>query len=104
MEEKLKEVLEENECLIADGLDDALIGVTDKDVVIFESEAKYFACVKYGGYSNSNKFDTHSDRPRKKLKDLNIEMMGDIFYVSYNSPYKIFNRRNEAMVEINYKN
>ena len=26
MEEKLKEVLEENECLIADGFDDAIIG------------------------------------------------------------------------------
>ena len=77
---------------------------TDKDVVIFESEAKHFACIKYGGYSNSNKFDTHSDKLRKKLKELNIEMMGDVFYVSYNSPYKIFNRRNEAMVEINYTN
>ena len=32
--DKLKEVLEENECLIADGLDDALIGVTNKDGVM----------------------------------------------------------------------
>ena len=31
-------------------------------------------------------------------------MKGDVFYVSYNSPYKLFNRRNEAMVEINYEN
>ena len=77
---------------------------TDKDVVIFESEAKHFACVKYGGYSNSNKFDIHSEKLVKKLKKLNIDMKGDIFYVSYNSPYKLFNRRNEAMVEINYEN
>tara|TARA_R110002020_G_scaffold112277_1_gene258512 strand:- start:80 stop:322 length:243 start_codon:yes stop_codon:yes gene_type:complete len=34
MEEKLKDVLEENDCLIADGLDSALIGVTDKDGVM----------------------------------------------------------------------
>ena len=31
---KIKEALIENECLIADGLDDALIGVTNKDGVM----------------------------------------------------------------------
>ena len=40
----------------------------------------------------------------KKLNELNINIKGDIFYVSYNSPYKVFNRRNEAMVEIIYEN
>ena len=76
----------------------------DKDVVIFESEPKYYACVKYGGYSNSKKFDTHSKKLLKKINELNINIKGDIFYVSYNSPYKVFNRRNEAMVEIIYEN
>ena len=76
----------------------------DKDVVIFESEAKYYACIKYGGYSNSKKFNSHSKELLKKLNELNINIKGDIFYVSYNSPYKVFNRRNEAMVEIIYEN
>ena len=76
----------------------------DKDVVIFESEPKYYACVKYGGYSNSKKFDTHSKKLLKKINALNINIKGDIFYVSSNSPYKLFNRRNEAMVEIIYEN
>jgi len=34
MKTALKEFLEENECLIADGLDDALIGVTNKEGVM----------------------------------------------------------------------
>ena len=38
----------------------------------------------------------------KKLREMDIQMIGDIFYVSYNSPYKVFNRRNEVMVEIEY--
>ena len=39
----------------------------------------------------------------KKLSELNIKTRGDLFYVSYNSPYKAFNRRNEVMVEIEYQ-
>ncbi len=75
----------------------------DNDIVIYEAEAKYYACVRYGGYSNSNKFELHSKELVDKLSELSIDPVGDIFYVSYNSPYKIFNRRNEAMVEISYK-
>ena len=74
----------------------------DNDIVIYEAEAKYYACVRYGGYSNSNKFDLHSKELVEKLSELSLDPVGDIFYVSYNSPYKIFNRRNEAMVEISY--
>ena len=40
----------------------------------------------------------------EKLSDLNIKTVGEIFYVSYNSPYKVFGRRNEVMVEIDYTN
>jgi len=75
----------------------------DKNIVVYESEAKYYACIRYGGYSNSSKFDTHSKKLIQKLSKLNITSIGDIFYVSYNSPYKVFNRRNEVMVEIKYK-
>mgnify|MGYP001974058514 FL=1 len=74
----------------------------DKNVVIYESEAKYYACVRYGGYSNTRKFNMHSKKLIKKLSELNIKTVGDLFYVSYNSPYKILNRRNEVMIEIEY--
>ena len=74
----------------------------DESIEIYESEAKYFACVRYGGYSNSGKFNTHSKKLIEKLSELNIKTVGDLFYVSYNSPYKVFNRRNEVMIEIEY--
>ena len=45
----------------------------DKDVTIFESEAKYYACIRYGGYSNDSKFKEHSKDLSQKLKELNIE-------------------------------
>ena len=74
----------------------------DNNIVIYESEARHFACVRYGGYSNSNKFKANSKKLIKKLSELNIKTVGDLFYVSYNSPYKVFNRRNEVMIEIEY--
>ena len=76
----------------------------DENVVVFESDAKHYACIRYGGYSNSNKFNSHSKKLIEKLSDLNIKTIGEIFYVSYNSPYKVFGRRNEVMVEIDYTN
>ena len=40
----------------------------DKNVVIYESEAKHFACIRYGGYSNSGKFNSHSKKLIEKIK------------------------------------
>lgn len=75
----------------------------DKSIEIYESEEKYFACVRYGGYSNSRKFNLHSKKLIEKLDELNIKTVGNVFYVSYDSPYKVINRRNEVMIEIDYQ-
>jgi len=32
----------------------------------------------------------------------NIDVIGKPSYVSYNSPFKFFSRRNEIIIEINY--
>jgi len=74
----------------------------DESIVVYESEAKHFACIIYGGYSNTGKFDKYSKKLIEKLSELNIIARGELFYVSYNSPYKVFNRRNEVMIEIEY--
>ena len=36
----------------------------------------------------------------KKLKELDINPLGDFLYLSYDSPYKFYNRRNEVVVAI----
>ena len=38
----------------------------------------------------------------KKLKKHNIESVGDFFYLSYDSPYKFYGRRNEVIIAVNY--
>ena len=39
----------------------------DESIEVYESEAKYFACIRYGGYSNSRKFNTHSKKINRKI-------------------------------------
>ena len=36
----------------------------------------------------------------QKLKELDINPLGDFLYLSYDSPYKFYNRRNEVVVAI----
>lgn len=74
----------------------------DGDVKIIESKSGYFASLKYGGYSSSSKVESYTKKLYNTLNDKNIEYIGKPSYVSYNSPYKFFNRRNEIIIEINY--
>jgi len=74
----------------------------DNDVKIIESKAGYFASFKYGGYSNYSKVKKYTKKLYVILNSKNIEYIGNSSYVSYNSPYKLFNRRNEIIVEIKY--
>ena len=76
--------------------------LTLKDVKIIESKAGYFATLKYGGYSNSFKVESNTNKLYKILKEKNIEIVGEPSYVSYNSPFKFFSRRNEIIIEIRF--
>ncbi|MCH1547241.1 MAG: heme-binding protein [Flavobacteriaceae bacterium] len=74
----------------------------DKSVKIIESNAGYFASVRYGGYSNFSKQEKYTNELMQILKNKDIAHIGDPMVVSYNSPYKFFSRRNEIIIEINY--
>jgi hypothetical protein len=36
------------------------------------------------------------------ISKMNLDKIGDFVYLSYDSPYKFYNRRNEVIVEVNY--
>ena len=38
------------------------------------------------------------------ISKMNLDKIGDFVYLSYDSPYKFYNRRNEVIVELNIKN
>ena len=43
-----------------------------------------------------------SSENEKKLKEMDVEKKGEFLYLSYDSPYKFYNRRNEVIIRVNY--
>ena len=73
-----------------------------KDVELYLDEGGVYASVSYSGYSNENKRKKHTASLEKKLKEMDVEKKGEFLYLSYDSPYKFYNRRNEVIVRVNY--
>jgi hypothetical protein len=73
-----------------------------QNVEVYLDEGGHYASIQYGGYSNTNKRDRYTKALMKKLKEHNIESVGDFFYLSYDSPYKFYGRRNEVIVSVKY--
>ncbi|MBN09184.1 MAG: hypothetical protein CMC79_02270 [Flavobacteriaceae bacterium] len=72
------------------------------NVIAYFSDPKHVASIHYSGYSNNKKEFTHTQRLLSKLIELNIRPIGNPYILSYDSPYKFYNRRNEIIIEIEY--
>ena len=74
----------------------------DSDVEAYISKPKYFAAIKYSGYSNKRKEEEYKDKLLKKIEDSELEILGDYYVLSYDAPTKFYNRRNEILIQVNY--
>ena len=75
----------------------------DKNIEIYKSKPGYYAAITYGGYSNSEKVKKNHSNLLNKLEAENLKILNSQPVVlSYNSPYKVFNRRNEVLVEVEF--
>ena len=71
------------------------------NVKIYQSKPGYFAAVRYGGYINATKVKIYTDRLMEVEKH-SLKKISRTVVLSYDSPYKVMNRRNEILVEISY--
>jgi len=69
-------------------------------VEVFQSKAGYFAALRYGGYTNRAKEENASKLLKKILAKANKKVVGRPLVLSYDAPYKFYNRRNEVLLEI----
>jgi DNA gyrase inhibitor GyrI len=80
---------------------DNIAAPKDKNIEVYNSKPGYYAAITYGGYSNSEKVKKNHYNLLNKLKNESFKVLNDMpIVLSYNSPYKVFNRRNEVLVEI----
>ena len=75
---------------------------TNKNIKVYTSKPGYFAAIRYKGYSNASKVRTHTQALLNGLKYEQMEVLGEVVVLSYDSPYKFYNRRNEVLVEVAY--
>ncbi len=72
------------------------------NVKIYKSKPGYFGAVRYSGYSNASKVKTHTDRLMSEIQKHGLKAISNPVVLSYDSPYKVMNRRNEILVEVSY--
>ena len=73
-----------------------------KDVELYMDQGGVYASITYSGYSNNKKRNKYTSQLNKKLEKMNIDKIGDFVHVSYDSPYKFYNRRNEVIIKVKY--
>jgi len=74
----------------------------DNDVETYISEPKYYAAIKYSGYSNNKKEENYRQELVKILQNNNLKTMSEHFVLSYDAPTKFYNRRNEVLIQVDY--
>jgi hypothetical protein len=75
----------------------------DTDLEVYISNPRYFAAIRYSGYSNPNKILKHRNELKSILENNGLEIISDFYVLSYDAPTKFYNRRNEILFEISYK-
>jgi hypothetical protein len=74
-----------------------------EEVEAYVSSPSYFAVIRYGGFSNNKKENLYKEKLKETLQSKNIISSKPPQILYYDSPYKFFNRRNEVIVEVDFK-
>ncbi|MFN5183635.1 MAG: SOUL family heme-binding protein [Bacteroidota bacterium] len=76
----------------------------DSKISIHTTPAEYTASVSFGGYASDEKIDKYKNELFEYLKSKKIKNIGNFRFLGYNSPFRIFGRKNEILVQIEYPN
>jgi hypothetical protein len=79
---------------------DDLPNPSNKNVTIQEEVSKVLLVVRYGGYSNDERIDSHIAVLKNIIQKHHLKATGGFMYMGYNAPWDIINRRNEVAIEI----
>jgi hypothetical protein len=72
-------------------------------VQIRKQESKTLAVLRFGGYSDDEKIRKYAKRLEEVLLENNIKVKSALFYMGYNAPWDVVNRRNEVAFEVEFE-
>jgi hypothetical protein len=76
----------------------------DSNIEFKEEAEKTVAAIGFGGWANAKKIDRYKKNLRAALDAKDIPYNNQFFFLGYNAPYEVFNRKNEIIVELNNEN
>ncbi len=71
-----------------------------KNVTVLESEQGHYLAIQYGGYTMDWREKKAANRLREIAKNQGLEISGEPILMVYNSPYQVFNRKNEVLFKV----
>lgn len=71
-----------------------------KRIEFKEVPSKRVAAIEFGGWADDEKIATHKQELIEALKKQGIQHNGNFYFLGYNAPYEMINRRNEVIVEL----
>lgn len=75
----------------------------DPGVKIERTEDVYVAAIRFGGYASDSDIVKYSERLQSLLEMNGIKWYGSFRYLGYNPPFQPFGRRNEIIVNVEWK-
>jgi len=70
------------------------------NISFVELPSRKMAAIRFGGWANQKKINTHINELKEILEINKIEHKGNFSFFGYNPPYEVFSRRNEVLVEL----
>ena len=87
--------------MVPRNLNKASLPKPNSDVIDFtEMPAKKVAAIRFSGWANSAKIETYKNKLIAALKKENISYTNKFYFLGYNPPFEVINRRNEVIVEL----
>ena len=65
-----------------------------------EEPAKTVAAITFGGWANDEKIEKYKEKLKAALDQAGISYTNRFYFLGYNAPYEVFNRKNEVIVEL----
>lgn len=87
--------------MVPSTLNDSLLPKPDNKSIVFKQmPPKKVAAITFGGWANSKNIAEHKNELIELLKKENIKHTNNFYFLGYNPPYEVFNRKNEIIVEL----
>ena len=79
---------------------DKLPRPNDGSVRFEQTDSRYVAAITFGGWADDDRIKTYTDELLEKAAANGLKVKGQPWFMAYNPPFQLMDRRNEVAIEI----